>query len=51
MVCRETAPLGVLRQNPVQDTEPDQVLDDLTALASQTCGTPHMRKALRVPER
>ena len=40
MVCRETAPLAVLRQHPVQDTEPDQVFDDLTALASQICGTP-----------
>ena len=40
MICRETAPLAVLRQHPVQDTEPDQVFDDLTALASQICGTP-----------
>jgi anti-sigma regulatory factor (Ser/Thr protein kinase) len=40
MVCRETAPLAVLRQHPVQDTEPDQVFDDLTLLASQICGTP-----------
>ena len=40
MGCRETTPLAVLRQPPVQDTEPDQVFDDLTLLASQICGTP-----------
>ena len=40
MGCPETAPLALLRQHPVQDTEPDQVFDDLTLLASQICGTP-----------
>ena len=40
MLCRETTPLAVLRQPPVQDTEPDQVFEDLTLLASQICGTP-----------
>jgi hypothetical protein len=36
---RETAPLALLRQDPVQDTEPNQVFEDLTRLASQICGT------------
>jgi Histidine kinase-like ATPase domain len=40
MGCRKTAPLAALRQHPVQDTEPDQVFEDLTLLASQICGTP-----------
>src|SRR4029453_7682401 len=40
MGCRETAPLALLRQHPVQETEPDQVFEDLTLLASQICGTP-----------
>ena len=43
MGCRdqdETPRSQLLRQHPAQDTEPDQVFEDLILLASQICGTP-----------
>lgn len=37
---REAARLAALRQLRILDTDPEQVFDDLTSLASYICGTP-----------
>ncbi len=40
MANDETARVAALRRYRILDTEPEQQFDDLTALASQVCGTP-----------
>lgn len=40
MIANETARLRALRAYHILDTDPEQVFDDLTLLASQVCGTP-----------
>jgi len=40
MIANEAARLRALRAYHILDTDPEQVFDDLTLLASQVCGTP-----------
>ena len=40
MIANEPARLRALRAYHILDTDPEQVFDDLTLLASQVCGTP-----------
>ena len=40
MIANETARLRALRAYHILDTDPEQVFDDLTLLATQVCGTP-----------
>ena len=40
MIANESARFKALRAHHILDTDPEQVFDDLTLLASQVCGTP-----------